>query len=204
MSFLSLLLLEGERLTLVVGFNSIFAGYFSTQTYKMFKLTHWRTNTVLTGVFFPGLCFLVFFILNLFVWHEGSTGAVPFPILVALLVLWFGISVPLVYVGSYLAFKKPAVEFPVTVHSIPRLLPDLPWYMQPQFSILVGGVLPFGAVFIEIFFIMSSVWFHQFYYVFPILFIVFIILIITCAEITIVMCYFQLCAEVICSLGHCV
>ena len=35
----------------------------------------------------------------------------------------------------------------------------------------------------------------QFYYLFGFLFVVFIILIITCAEITIVLCYFQLCSE---------
>ena len=33
------------------------------------------------------------------------------------------------------------------------------------------------------------------YYIFGFLFLVFVILIITCAEITIVMCYFQLCSE---------
>jgi transmembrane 9 superfamily protein 2/4 len=59
----------------------------------------------------------------------------------------------------------------------------------------MGGVLPFGAVFIELFFILTAVWGHQFYYIFTFLFIVFIILIITCAEITVVMCYFQLCSE---------
>ena len=37
--------------------------------------------------------------------------------------------------------------------------------------------------------------FLQFYYVFGFLFVVFIILIITCAEITIVLVYFQLCSE---------
>ena len=67
--------------------------------------------------------------------------------------------------------------------------------MQPAFAVLVGGILPFGAVFIELFFILSSIWLHQFYYVFGFLLLVFIILVITCAEITIVMCYFQLCAE---------
>ena len=67
--------------------------------------------------------------------------------------------------------------------------------MQHVFAILVGGVLPFGAVFIELFFILSSIWLHQFYYVFGFLMLVFVILVITCAEITIVMCYFQLCAE---------
>ncbi len=68
-------------------------------------------------------------------------------------------------------------------------------YTSPQLSILLGGILPFAAVFIEIFFIMSSVWLNQFYYVFGFLFIVFVILLITCAEITIVLCYFQLCNE---------
>jgi len=59
----------------------------------------------------------------------------------------------------------------------------------------MGGILPFGAVFIELFFILTAIWGHQFYYIFGFLFIVFIILLLTCAEITIVMCYFQLCSE---------
>ena len=36
---------------------------------------------------------------------------------------------------------------------------------------------------------------NQFYFVFGFLFIVLVILVATCAEITIVMCYFQLCNE---------
>lgn len=68
--------------------------------------------------------------------------------------------------------------------------------MNPFFSVMMGGILPFGAVFIELFFILSSVWSHQFYYLFSFLFLVFLILVITCAEISIVMCYFQLCSEV--------
>jgi hypothetical protein len=31
-------------------------------------------------------------------------------------------------------------------------------------SILMGGVLPFGVVFVELFFILSSIWQHRFYY----------------------------------------
>merc|ERR1719433_718883 len=60
---------------------------------------------------------------------------------------------------------------------------------------MVGGVLPFGAVFTELFFIMSSLWQHQFYYLFGFLALVLIILIITCAEISIALTYFQLTAE---------
>ncbi|KAL0284488.1 UNVERIFIED_CONTAM: Transmembrane 9 superfamily member 8 [Sesamum angustifolium] len=106
-----------------------------------------------------------------------------------------GISVPLVFVGSYVGFKKPAIEDPVKTNKIPRQIPQQAWYMNPIFSILVGGILPFGAVFIELFFILTSIWLNQFYYIFGFLFIVFIILIITCAEIAVVLCYFQLCSE---------
>ena len=60
--------------------------------------------------------------------------------------------------------------------------------MHPAFSVLIGGILPFGAVFIELFFILTSMWLHQFYYLFGFLCLVFVILIITCAEITIVLC----------------
>ena len=176
----------------------VFAGYHSTRIYKMFGLTEWKRNTLITSLFFPGIVFGVFFILNLFVWAQKSSGAVPFGTLVALLVLWLGISVPLVYLGSYVAFRKPAIEHPVKINNLCRLLPPdaaQSWYTSPQLSILLGGILPFAAVFIEIFFIMSSIWLNQFYYVFGFLFIVFVILIITCAEITIVLCYFQLCNE---------
>jgi len=53
------------------------------------------------------IVFGVFFVLNLILWIKGSSAAVPFGTLVALLALWFGISVPLTFVGAYFGFKKP-------------------------------------------------------------------------------------------------
>lgn len=177
-------------------FMGMLAGYFSTRVYTMFKLTEWKRNTLHTALFFPGVMFSIFFVLNLFVWGQKSSGAVPFGTLIALLVLWFGISVPLVYLGSYFAAKKDPIEHPVRINQIPRMLPaDMPWYGNRFLGIMAGGTLPFGAVFIEIFFIMSSIWQHQFYYVFGILGIVFLILILMVTEMSIVLCYFQLCLE---------
>ncbi|KAL4386516.1 hypothetical protein GQ457_09G005820 [Hibiscus cannabinus] len=176
-------------------FMGIFAGYSSARLYKMFKGTEWKRNTLETAFMFPSILFVVFFVLNGLIWGEQSSGAVPFGTMLALVFLWFGISVPLVFVGSYFGFKRPTIEDPVKTNKIPKQIPEQPWYMKPIFSILIGGILPFGAVFIELFFILTSIWLNQFYYIFGFLFIVFIILIITCAEITIVLCYFQLCSE---------
>lgn len=176
-------------------FMGLFAGYFSARLYKSFRGEEWKKMTIRTALMLPGVCFVIFFGLNLLIWGEKSSGAVPFGTLFALCFLWFGISVPLVFVGSYFGYKKPAAEDPVRTNKIPRQIPEQPWYMNPVFSCLVGGVLPFGAVFIELFFILTSMWLQQFYYLFGFLALVFLILIITCAEITIVLCYFQLCSE---------
>eukprot|EP00798_Chlamydomonas_sp_ICE-L_P013447 gene13447-19305_t len=176
-------------------FMGLFAGYVTGHLYRSFKGEEWKKTTLQTALLFPGICFVIFFALNLMIWGQKSSGAVPFGTLFALCFLWFGISVPLVFVGSYFGYKKPPPEEPVRTNKIPRQVPEQPWYMNPIFSCMLGGVLPFGAVFIELFFILTSMWLHQFYYLFGFLALVFVILLITCAEITIVLCYFQLCSE---------
>merc|ERR1712066_788781 len=173
----------------------IFAGYTASRLYKMFNGTDWKTTTLLTAFLYPGIVFVIFFVLNLFIWGQKSAGAVPFTTMFAMLVLWFGISVPLVFLGSYFGFRKAAIELPVRTNQVPRQIPAQPWFIQPVFTALVGGVLPFGAVFTELFFIMSSLWQHQFYYLFGFLALVLVIPVITCAEISIALTYFQLTSE---------
>lgn len=180
---------------LVWVFMGVLAGYSSARLYRLFRGSEWKKVTIKTACMFPGIVFAIFFVLNMLIWGQRSSGAVPFTTMFALVLLWFGISVPLVFVGSYHGFKKPAMEDPVRTNKIPRPIPEQPWYMHPVVSVLIGGVLPFGAVFIELFFILTSIWLHQFYYIFGFLFLVFLILILTCAEIAIVLCYFQLCGE---------
>jgi len=148
-----------------------------------------------TAFFFPGTLISITIFLNFFLWYKGSSGALPFPTILGILALWFCISVPLCFLGSRLAYRKDAPKHPGTVTIIPRQIPEQRWYMKPVLSVLMGGILPFGAVFIELFFIMSSIWFHKYYFLFGFLFLVFMILVITCAEISVVMCYFQLCSE---------
>lgn len=172
-----------------------FAGFTSARLFKTFKGKQWQRCTVLTATLFPGLLFTVFFAIDILVWSYGSTGAVPILAMLAVLTLWFGISVPLVFLGAYFGYKKDAIEFPVVTSTIPRQIPPQPWYLHPVVTCLLGGILPFGACFVELFFIMSSIWMDQYYYVFGFLLLVYVILAVTCAEITIVLCYFQLCSE---------
>lgn len=182
-------------LLLLFVFMGSFAGYYSARLYKLFNGKSWKSNTLLTALFFPTCIFIIFIILDLMLWSANAATAVPFLTILTLLFLWLGVSVPLVFLGSYFGFRKDKIEVPVKVNHLRRHIPDQMWYTHPMFAILLGGILPFGAVCIELFFIMSALWLEQIYYVFGFLFIVLLILIATCAEITIVMCYFQLCNE---------
>jgi len=171
------------------------AGYVAARIYKSFGGEKWKSNVLLTSMLCPGIVFGHFFILNLVMWYQGSSAAIPFFTLVALLALWFGVSVPLTFVGAYFGFRKPAIEQPVRTNQIPRQIPEQSVYTQPIPGIIMGGVLPFGCIFIQLFFVLNSIWSSQIYYMYGFLFIVFLILIITCSETTILLCYFHLCAE---------
>ena len=133
--------------------------------------------------------------MDILVWSYGSTGAIPFLSMLAILTLWFGISVPLVFLGAFFGYKVDPIEFPVNVNTIPKEIPEQPWYLNPLLTCIIGGILPFGACFVELFFIMSSMWMDQYYYVFGFLLLVYFILAVTCAEIAIVLNYFQLVSE---------
>lgn len=182
-------------LILLYVFMGSFAGYHSSSIYKMFRGTEWQRTTILTALFYPGIVFIVYFTLNFALLYEGSSGAVPLTTFFTLLFLWFCVSVPLVFIGSYFGYRKEIPAFPVRTNQIPRLIPTQQWYLHPLITISLGGILPFGAVSVELFFILSALWLHQIYYIFGFLFLIMIVLIITCAEITILLNYFHLCSE---------
>ncbi|XP_044751454.1 transmembrane 9 superfamily member 2 [Coccinella septempunctata] len=171
------------------------AGYTSARIYKSFGGEKWKSNVLLTSMLCSGIVFGLFFVMNLVLWSKGSSAAIPFSTLVGLLSMWLLVSVPLTFVGAFFGFRKRPLEHPVRTNQIPRLIPEQSVYTQPLPGIVMGGILPFGCIFIQLFFIMNSIWSWHMYYMFGFLFLVFIILVITCAETTILLCYFHLCAE---------
>ncbi|KAH9363566.1 hypothetical protein HPB48_005901 [Haemaphysalis longicornis] len=171
------------------------AGFMSAVVYKACGGGKWKLNVILTSLVCPGAVFFIFFVLNLLLWANESSAAIPFTTLIVLLVLWFGVSLPLTFVGAYFGFKRPAIAYPVRTNQIPRQIPPRTCYMQPLPLILGGGLLPFACMFIQLFFILNSIWSSQTYCMFGLLFLVFLILMVTCSETSILLCYFQLCVE---------
>jgi transmembrane 9 superfamily protein 2/4 len=179
-------------------FNGLFSGYFSARVFKMFDGKRWRSNALVTALLFPGMLFGLVFMLNLFVWAQASSTAIPFGTLVGIVLLWLCIQVPLVYVGSWHGFMRSATwEHPTKTAPIPRQVPQQAWYLKSAQAILLAGLIPFAVIFIELLFVFRSLWQDKsgYYYVFGFLAVVSVILVVTVAEVTVVMVYMQLCSE---------
>ncbi|KAK3033186.1 hypothetical protein RJ639_036978 [Escallonia herrerae] len=174
----------------------IAAGYVAVRMWRtIFCGDHkgWVSVSWRVACFFPGIAFLILTTLNFLLWGSHSTGAIPFSLFVILILLWFCISVPLTLVGGYFGAKAPHIEYPVRTNQIPR---EIPAQKYPSWLLVLGaGTLPFGTLFIELFFIMSSIWMGRVYYVFGFLFIVLVLLVVVCAEVSLVLTYMHLCVE---------
>jgi transmembrane 9 superfamily protein 2/4 len=139
------------------------------------------------------------FILNLFVWAQASSTALPFGTLVGLAALWLLIQVPLVYVGSWYGYvRSQAWDHPTRTNAIPRQIPPQSWYLRSTHGILLTGLVPFAVLFIELLFVFQNLWQDKsgYYYVYGFLSVVSTILIVTVSEVTIIATYSQLCGEV--------
>jgi transmembrane 9 superfamily protein 2/4 len=175
-------------------FGSI-GGYISSRVYVSLGGTERGKNAFITATVLPTLIFAVVFLLNLFLIAARSSGAVPFGTLLLIVLLWFGISAPLSAIGAYFGTRRGAISHPVRVNAIPRQIPPPPKYLRPWATALLGGILPFGAAFVELYFVLSSLFASRAYYAFGFLALTAGVVGLTTATVTILFTYFLLCAE---------
>jgi transmembrane 9 superfamily member 2/4 len=173
----------------------VIAGYVSSMLYKSFRGRQWQLCTILTATLYPGICFCIFLFFNIYLFFLHSSASAPFIDVLIVLAMWCCVAIPLVFLGAYFGYKKETMEYPTVTSTIARAIPPPPALLHPYVGMTVTGIVPFAAAYVEFFFIMTSMWMDQFYYVFGFTLIVFLILCITCAEVTVLLVYYQLCAE---------
>ena len=179
-------------LLLIWVLSSGFGGYVAARLHKAMGGIRWRLVTFGVAIVLPGIAFSTFFVVNLFMWMMGSTGAAPFLTMFLLLFLWLGVSVPLAFAGTYLGYRRKAYDFPVRTNQIPRPIPRQPAYLSTPCVYLVAGILPFGVVCIELRVILNSIYLDEFYHFFGFLVAVMTVLAITCAEVSVVVVFVKL------------
>ncbi|KAJ7968045.1 Transmembrane 9 superfamily member [Quillaja saponaria] len=176
--------------------TSFISGYVSGGMYSRNGGKNWIKSMILTASLFPFMCFGIGFILNTVAIFYGSLAAIPFGTMVVVFVIWAFISFPLALLGTVVGRNwSGSPNNPCRVKTIPRPIPEKKWYLTPSVVSLMGGLLPFGSIFIEMYFVFTSFWNYKVYYVYGFMLLVFLILIIVTVCVTIVGTYFLLNAE---------
>jgi len=206
---------RGEVLHAIVvcySLSSIVAGYMSGQFFKQYYATTARTKTSadmstsmwqltmgLTILMLPVVTVSILSVLNAISLFYGTINTIPFMVILKLFLLWVFVSVPLCVLGTLFGRHAKLLnggQFPCRVNSIPRPIPEeVPWYGTPQGLIPLAGLLSFGSIFIELYYVLTSLWNYKFYHVYGFLLGVYGILTIVVSMTSIIVVYFCLNAE---------
>lgn len=126
----------------------------------------------------------------------GSSSAVPFRSILAVVGIWALVTFPLTVCGASRGRRgaKP-FDVPVKTNRAEREIPRPPFYKSAPVQLCLAGILPFSAIYIQVHYVFSAIWGHQVYTLFGILCLAFLLLIVVASFISIACVYFQLTAE---------
>mmetsp|Transcript_117659 Transcript_117659/g.175740 ORF Transcript_117659/g.175740 Transcript_117659/m.175740 type:complete len:647 (+) Transcript_117659:35-1975(+) len=200
-----------QAILICYSLSSVVSGFMSGKFFKEYYPTvarrgnndgaamQWQMAMGATVMLLPTVTVLITSFLNAVSITYGTIYTFPFLTLLKIFCLWVFVSVPLCIVGTLLgrhANKSTTTTFPCRVNAIPRPIPeDVPWYGKPQGLIPLAGLLSFGSIFIELYYVLTSLWNYKFYHVYGFLLGVYAILTIVVGMTSIIVVYFCLNAE---------
>jgi len=172
------------------------SGFFGGSLYARNNGVEWIKQVLLTAALLPGVIAFVGFMINFIAMYYKASRAIPFGTMMVLAAIWAFVIVPLTLVGAVIGRNIAGTpDNPCRVNSLPRPIPVKKWFMEPLVIIMLGGILPFGSIFIEMYFIFTSFWAYKIYYVYGFMLLVYLILAVVTTCVTIVCTYFLLNAE---------
>jgi len=171
-------------------------GYSGGSLYARMGGKKWIRQMVISAFLLPFLvCSTAFFINFIAIYYHASR-AIPFTTMLAVASICLFVILPLTLVGTVLGRNLAGTpDYPCRINAVPRPIPEKKWFMEPLIIIPLGGILPFGSIFIEMYFIFTSFWAYKIYYVYGFMLLVFFILAVVTICVTIVCTYFLLNAE---------
>lgn len=183
-------------LILIYCLTTFINGYCSATLYKQLSGTNWAWNIITSAFLYPFPTIIIFLFMNSVADVNNSSAALPFTTILAIGALFFFIGLPLCIVGGIIGKNYSSVYIPpCRVRKVPRQIPHLPWYHQTISHIIIGGILPFSSIYVEMFYIFGSVWGHMYYTFFGILTIALFLLLLVTSLLTISLTYFLLTCE---------
>lgn len=171
-------------------------GFFGGSMYTELQGRNWIKQSLVSAALLPSLVCGTAFMINFIAIYYHASRAIPFGTMVLVALICLFIILPLTLLGTIVGRNTRSHSTnPCRVSPVPRPIPEKKWYMEPSVIILLGGILPFGSISIEMYFIFTSFWTFKIYYVYGFMLLVFFIAIAVTVCVTIVCTYILLNAE---------
>ncbi|KAL6341781.1 hypothetical protein AAG906_038025 [Vitis piasezkii] len=158
------------------------AGYTASSFYNQFLEAGWKRSVLLSGTLYLGPLFVMVSILNAVAVSYGATAALPFGTIVVILLIYTFVTIPLLGLGGVIGYRLRS-EF------------QAPLVSENTWSNVSWGLLPFSAIILELHHLYASLWGYKIWTLPGILFIMFIILVLLTAMLSIGLTYVQLSVE---------
>ncbi|CAF0945674.1 unnamed protein product [Adineta ricciae] len=176
--------------------SSIVNGYAGGSLYARMGGHLWMKQLIVGAFLVPLTICAVSFPVNFISIYYGSSRSIPFTVMLSVTAICLFIILPLTAIGAVLGRNiSGKTDHPCRTNVVPRPIPQKKWLTEPFVIIFASGILPFGSIFIEMYFIFTSFWAYKIYYVYGFMLLVFLILAVVTVCVTIVATYFLLNAE---------
>jgi len=190
---------QGAMITTMAVVFSIaapFGGFLSSKLFRTIGTKEWRSNLVKSGLYFifPSI---LFYVLCLLIFRKNrSTAAISFGTFFEFLVLVIVLDMVLHSIGSIAGLRSKPFELPVHVSQFSRQIPRQPKFLNSLTTSIIGGLLSFASIIVQVHFIFEALWTNMsYYYLFGLLIVCFFAMVLTSCEVSLVFTYLKLCYE---------
>ncbi|GKU93832.1 hypothetical protein SLEP1_g7395 [Rubroshorea leprosula] len=176
--------------------TSIVAGYFAASFHCQFVETGWERSVLLAGILYVGPLFVTVSILNTIAVSYGAMAALPVSTIFVIILIYTFVTTPLLALGGVIGHRfRSDFQAPCATKRFPREIPPLAWYRKTPCQMFLAGFFSFSAIVLELFYIYASLWGYKIFILPSILFVIFVILVMLTAILSVGLTYVQLSVE---------
>ncbi|KAH9659905.1 transmembrane 9 superfamily member 5 [Citrus sinensis] len=174
----------------------VVAGYITSSFHNQFSDAGWERSVFLAGILYLGPLTVTVLILNTVAVSYGATAALPFGTIMVIVFIYMLFAVPLLALGGRIGYWfRSEFQAPSALNRYPREILPLPWYQKSPCQMFIVGLLSFSIIALELHHLYASLWGYKIFTLPGILFVMFIILLVLTAILSIGLTYIQLSVE---------
>ncbi|EUB64714.1 Transmembrane 9 superfamily member [Echinococcus granulosus] len=158
---------RGGVLSTIIFVYALFSpvnGFIGGRTYLRLGGKNWILQLFLGSLLMPTLVVIIALGINTLALFYQTSRVLPFLTMLAVFAIIVFVILPLNLVGTVLGrnvgrsigTSASGMANPCRVNSVPRPIPASKWFTKPLAISFIGGVLPFGSIFIEMYVVLEG------------------------------------------------